>query len=364
VWCVEFGSDCLRLFGTQMSFPVTNKQWLLVRRPVGDFIPDVDLKLETTVINEIQEGEILVQHILLSVDPTNRIWMSDAPQYLPIIPLGSVMRSFGVGRVVASKNAAFKVGDWASAMLGWQQYCVLKTAYKLPVAESGLPADAFISLISFIGFTAYFGLKLIEPQAGQTLVVDAAAGAVGSLVGQLGKIFGLHVVGIAGGAEKCALLRDLGFDAAIDYKSENVGEALRRHCPKGIDLAFENVGGDIMDEILLQMNRNGRISVCGLISGYNSEPSGPKQFGQILMKRLTVKGFIVLDFESQYGEASKQLIEWYKQGKLRYISDIRDQPIEQTPHIAGELFNGKHGAGKLFQILPHDHNYEVKLTSQ
>jgi len=345
-----------------MSHATTNKRWVLVKRPEGDINPETDLRLEEVPIPDLTDGQFLVHNIFLSLDPTNRIWMSDAPQYLPVLPLGSVMRGISIGRVLASKNAEFAVGDFVSGMFGWQTHAISNTATKLDVNKLQVPLDCFMSLISFIGFSAYFGLGLVEPKAGETVVVDAAAGAVGSLVGQIAKIKGARVVGIAGGDDKCQLLRELGFDAAINYKKENVGEALRQHCPNGIDVLFENVGGEIFDEILLQMNLNGRISLCGLISTYNDlEPTGPKQFAQILMKRLTIKGFIVLDFAPRFGEAVVDFAKWYKEGKIRYISDVIDEPIEQAPYVVKKLFNGEHKSGKLIQLLTHDYDNQVKL---
>ncbi|MFN7930250.1 MAG: NADP-dependent oxidoreductase [Blastocatellia bacterium] len=326
-----------------------NRQWRLAARPVG-LIKDSDFTWTQETVPELADGQVLVQNKYLSLDPTNRIWVTDMPSYLPPVGIGEVMRGGGIGEVVESRNAAFNVGDHVQGMLGWQDYYVsngqgLQTLPKLP----GVPLTAFLGLFSHIGLTAYFGLlDITNPQAGETLVVSAAAGAVGSLVGQIGKIKGMHVVGIAGSDEKCQwIVDDLGFDAAINYKTEDVAARLKALCPNGIDVDFENVGGEILDIVLSQMNLGGRVSLCGLISGYNAETPvpGPKNFSHILFKRMRVQGFIVLDYASRAQECMNDLGQWLMQGKIKYKIDEADG-LDKAPQALNKLFSGGN-VGKL-----------------
>lgn len=329
----------------------TNRFFTLVSRPDGE-LSDSDLKLHEQPITAPAEGQIQVRTTCLSIDPTIRIWMSDVPQYLPPIEIGEVVRGIGVGVVEQSAHPGFKAGDRVLGLLGWSTHPTLDPALAgvqaLP-AELPLSDPKVLSLLGpTAGPTAYFGLLDVgQPREGETLVVDAAAGAVGSLVGQIGKIKGCRVVGIAGGPEKCAYVTDtLGFDACIDYKNADVGKGLDQHCPDGIDVCFENVGGPIFDEILLRMNLNGRVSLCGLIAGYNEAGTpvpGPYNFGMILMRRLRVQGFIVLDFAERFGRAHADLLQWVQEGKLQTLEDVR-KGFDTLPETLRRLLRGdKHG---------------------
>lgn len=326
-----------------------NRQWRLAARPVG-LIKDSDFTWTQEAVPELTDGQILVQNKYISLDPTNRVWVTDVPSYLPPVGIGEVMRGGAIGEVLESRDPAFAVGAHVQGLLGWQDYYVgagqgLQTLPNMP----GVPLTAFMGLFSHIGLTAYFGLlDITNPKAGETLVVSAAAGAVGSLVGQIGKIKGMHVVGIAGSDDKCRWIVDeLGFDAAINYKTENVLERLKTLCPNGIDVDFENVGGTILDNVMSLMNLHGRISLCGLISGYNSETPvpGPYNFPQIIGKRLRVEGFVVLDYYSRAQEAMNDLGQWLMQGKLKYKIDEVDG-LDKAPHALNKLFAGEN-TGKL-----------------
>ncbi|MBK8266341.1 MAG: NADP-dependent oxidoreductase [Nannocystis sp.] len=329
----------------------TNRSFTLISRPNGE-LSDSDLQRHEQPITAPAEGQIQVRTTCLSIDPTIRIWMSDVPQYMPPIGLGEVVRGLGVGVVEQSGHPDFAVGDRVLGLLGWSTHPTLTPALSgVQALPAGLPlSDAkVLSLLGLTaGPTAYFGLLEVgQPRAGETLVVDAAAGAVGSLVGQIGKIKGCRVVGIAGGPEKCAYVTDtLGFDACIDYKSADVGKGLDEHCPDGIDVCFENVGGPIFDEILLRMNLGGRVSLCGLIAAYNEAGKpvpGPYNFGMILMRRLRVQGFIVLDFIDRMGQATADLVQWAAEGKLKTLEDVR-QGFDTLPEALRQLLRGeKHG---------------------
>ncbi|AEP11416.1 Putative NADP-dependent oxidoreductase [Chloracidobacterium thermophilum B] len=325
-----------------------NRQWRLAARPVGNF-KDSDFTWHEEPVPDLADGQVLVRNIYLSLDPTNRIWAAQ-DSYLPAVPLGDVMRGVAVGVVEASRHAGFPVGTFVQGLLGWQLYYVGNGQGLTPIAK--IPGHSLLlyhGVLGAIGLTAYFGLLDIgRPREGETLVVSAAAGAVGSMVGQIGNIKGCHVVGIAGGPEKCRwIVEDLGFDAAIDYKHEDVAAALTRYCPKGIDVYFDNVGGAILDAALARMNNFGRVVACGAISQYTSEkpPAGPANFLLVISKRLRIEGFIVLDYLPRAQEAIPQLLEWIAQGRLKYRLDVVDG-LEQAPRAVQKLFDGSN-IGKL-----------------
>jgi NADPH-dependent curcumin reductase CurA len=329
-----------------------NHQWRLVSRPVGN-LKQTDFEWASTPIPEPGEGEVLVRVLYLSLDPTYRMWAA-TDTYLPAVPLGEVMRGITIGVVEKSNHPSLPAGTHVQGLLGWQEYAVCKPQHLniLPPLP-GVPLDAYFGLFGHIGMTAYFGLVDIgQPQSGETLVVSAAAGAVGSLVGQIGRLKGCHVVGIAGSDEKCRwLVEELGFNAAINYKSEDVHASLKKHCPNGIDIDFENVGGTILDAILTQINLHARIVLCGLISGYNATtpPRGPAAFGNILIKRARVEGFIVTDYQSRAIEAMTALGQWYAEGKIRYRID-QVEGLAQAPEALTRLFTGEN-IGKLLVKL-------------
>lgn len=330
-----------------------NRQWRLAARPVG-MIKESDFEWHKEPVPAPGEGELLIRNLYLSLDPTNRGWMTDRETYLPPVAIGDVMRGTAIGIVEESRNANFQQGAIVQGLLGWQDYAISNGAGLTVLPNNpALPLTAFFGLFGHIGLTAYFGLLDIgKPREGETLVVSAAAGATGSLVGQIGKIKGCRVVGIAGGAEKCRwLTEELGFDAAIDYKNESVVEGLKRHCPKGVDVYFENVGGQILDDVLTQINLKARIVLCGLISQYNAtEPvPGPYNFINILIKRARVEGFIVIDYLSRAQEAIADLSKWYSEGKIKYRVEVVEG-LDQAPKALNRLFDGSN-KGKLIVKL-------------
>lgn len=331
-------------------------QWRLARRPSGD-IGEGDLALQRKALPELRQGEIRVRTIYLSLDPTNRIWMSDIDQYMPPVQIGDVMRGLTIGVVEASANPDYRQGELVSGAWGWQSRANIGTAERVAKIRpmAGVPLSAFQGLFGMIGCTAYFGmLDIGQPKAGETVVVTAAAGAVGSIAGQLAKIAGARVVGIAGSAEKCRwITEELGFDAAIDYRKEDVAAALGRHCPDGIDVDFENVGGPHLDDILARINIGARIALCGLIATYNADGPvpGPYLFRNILMKRATVKGFIVSDYAKRFPEANRDLAKWYGEGKLKYRVDIVDG-LENAPTALRKLFDGSNNGKLMVRVSP------------
>ncbi|MFX1253399.1 MAG: NADP-dependent oxidoreductase [Promethearchaeota archaeon] len=335
-----------------------NRQWRLAARPVG-LIKESDFNWVEEPIPTPDEGEILVRNIYLSLDPTNRTWMNKEATYLPAMAIGAVMRGTAIGVVEVSHNKNFQRGDLVIGILGWQDYAVSdgKRLTKLS-KDLSVPLPGFLGVLGFIGLTAYFGLLDIGmPKPGETLVVSAAAGAVGSLVGQIGKIKGCHVVGIAGTEEKCRWITEtLGFDAAINYKTESVHEGLQKYCSKGVDVYFDNVGGKILDTVLRHINLKARIVLCGLISQYNAvEPvPGPYNFYRILTKRARVEGFIVLDYVNRADEALADLGRWMAEGKLKYRVDIVDG-LENAPKAINKLFDGSN-KGKLIVKVSEEPN--------
>jgi NADPH-dependent curcumin reductase CurA len=326
-----------------------NRQFRLKARPVGR-IKTSDFDLVREAIPEPKAGEALVRVLYLSLDPTNRIWMSDMDQYMPPVELGAVMRGGGVGVVVKSNSSRYKVGDHVSGLTGWQDYCIAdEGANAMGVLPQGLPVPltAMLGACGMTGLTAYFGLlELGQPKAGETVVVSAAAGAVGSVVGQIAKIKGCRAVGIAGGADKCRFLtEELGFDAAVDYKRPDWKERLAEATPKGIDVNFENVGGEIMEAVMARMNLFSRMPLCGMISGYNTDQPMRADFSPILMRRIAVRGFIVIDFMARYAEGAMQLAQWIAEGKLKHRETIVDG-LEEAPVAVNRLFDGAN-IGKL-----------------
>jgi len=332
---------------------IKNHQWCLASRPVG-LTKESDFEWKETELKEILEGQLLIRVIYLSIDPTNRGWIKNTDSYLPSVGIGDVMRGIAIGVVEESKNTNFVAGDIVQGMLGWQEYLISngEGLTKLP-KDLPVPLTAHFGLFGHIGLSAYFGLLDIgKPKPGETLVVSAAAGAVGSLVGQIGKIMGCRVVGIAGTDEKCQWLTDeLGFDAAINYKTESVFRRLKEHCPDGIDVYFDNVGGNILDTVLALINIKARIVICGLISQYNSEKPvpGPYNYGNILIKRARVEGFIVLDYFDRAEEAISKLAGWYGEGKINYRVDVVDG-LNNAPETMNRLFDGSHSGKLIVQV--------------
>lgn len=323
-----------------------NRQFRLAARPVGD-IKESDFEYREEPIPIPADGEVLVRTIYLSLDPTNRIWMSDMPQYMPPAEIGQVMRGVVIGVVEESKNPNFQPGNLVSGLLGWQDYAIVaenstSDLMRLP-DPLPYPLTAFVGPLGATGWTAYFGLLDIgQPKAGETVVVSAAAGAVGSVAGQIAKIKGCRVVGITGSDEKCQwLTQELGFDAAINYKTADLESAIAQSCPDGIDVYFDNVSGSILDAVLTKINLYARIPLCGLISTYNAtEPiPGPYNYSQILMKRARVEGFLILDYFPRMTEAITDIGQWLNQGKIKYALEIVEG-LENAPSAILKLFDG------------------------
>jgi NADPH-dependent curcumin reductase CurA len=302
-------------------------------------------------VPEPGEGEAVVKIEYFSLDPAMRGWVRDERSYLPPIELGAVMRSGAAGRVIASKNPSLPVGAGVMGMLGWQEYALIggNTGAMANVLPEGVDLVDALSIFGSTGITAYFGLLDIgQPKEGETIVVSGAAGGVGSIVGQIGKIVGCRVVGIAGTKQKCSWVVDeLGFDACIDYRTENVVDALGDACPNGIDVYFDNVGGDILDAALQHMNDFGRIVACGMISRYNdAEPGpGPRNITNIVTRRLLMQGFIVIDYLGRFAEAAMQLAVWAAEGKLKNRVQVVDGFLS-APTAVNMLFTGEN-TGKL-----------------
>src|SRR5215510_7876831 len=326
-----------------------NHQWRLVARPVG-MIKETDFEWAEEPVPSPAENQVLVRNLYLSLDPANRGWMREEGSYMKPIPLGSVMLGGTIGVVEESRHPYFKQGDKVQGLLGWQEYALADGSglKKLP-DDPNIPLTAYLGLFGMIGMTAYFGLlDITDPKPGETLVVSAAAGAVGSITGQIGKIKGCRVVGTAGSDEKCKwITEELGFDAAINYKSEKLREALKRTCPNGIDIYFDNVGGETLDAVIAQINLGARISICGLISQYNATAPvpGPYYFINILTKRARLQGFIITDYLPRAQEAIPELIKWYLEGKLKYRVDVVEG-LKEAPRAVNKLFDGSN-QGKL-----------------
>ncbi|KWF59975.1 NADP-dependent oxidoreductase [Burkholderia pseudomultivorans] len=336
-----------------MSTPV-NRQLLLKTRPEGR-VGREHFSLVETPVPALADGEVLVRVLYLSMDPTNRVWMSDVPQYLPPVAIGEVMRALGIGRVVASRHAGFAEGDLVQGLVGWQDYAVVPAEHaaqlvKLP-AESGLPLPTLLGACGMSGQTAYYGLTEIAPvQPGETLVVSAAAGSVGSIAGQIGKIHGARVVGIAGGPDKCRYLTDtLGFDAAVDYKADDFRQQLKAATPDGVHVNFENVGGEVMRAVLSRMVIGGRVALCGVISNYNSGRAAD-DVGVLISKRLTMRGFLILDYRNGR-EAVRTLAGWLRDGRLKAEETVADG-LENAPEVLNRLFDGDHRGKLVLRVDP------------
>ncbi|HTX13326.1 MAG TPA: NADP-dependent oxidoreductase [Solirubrobacteraceae bacterium] len=334
-----------------MSEP--NAQWRLAARPVG--LPkrsDWDYVHEPAP--EPADGQILVELEYLSLDPAMRGWMNEARSYVPPVGIGEVMRAGGIGRVTESRHPNFTAGELVSGMFGVQRYALSDGQGVRTVDTSLAPVPVHLGVLGMTGLTAYFGLLDVgRPEPGQTVVVSGAAGAVGNVAGQIARIKGCRTIGIAGGPEKCEwLTEELGFDAAIDYKAGEVRADLRQYAPNGVDVYFDNVGGELLDEVLRRLARNARVVICGAISQYNAEqpPRGPANYMQLLVERASMAGFLVFDYAKRYPEAVAQLAEWLQDGKLISREDVVRADLEQFPEVFLRLFRGEN-VGKLILEL-------------
>lgn len=319
-----------------------NRQWLYAKQPQGKIAADT-FEWTETAIPAAKEGEVLVRTRMLSLDPANRAWMM-GKTYRDALQPGQVMSGFTIGEVVESKAPGLAVGDIVEGDWGWQDYAALP-ARRLTRRTTKAPLELLIGPLSVTGLTAYFGLLEVgQPKPGDTVLVSAAAGAVGTMVGQIAKLAGCRVVGTAGGPDKCNwLVRDLGFDAAVDYKAGGVRRALAAACPDGIDVYFDNTGGPVLDAALSLMNLRGRIACCGNVSQYDVEKPAPGPMavpGLIVTKRLRMEGFIVMDFYDRRDEAERRLARWVEQGRIKAVVDIVDG-LDKAPEALIGLFNGR-----------------------
>ncbi len=331
-----------------------NRQWLLNSRPEG-MVSENNFRLAESDIPKPKMGEVLVRVLWLSFDPTQRGWMA-RDTYVPKIPLGEVMRSFAVGEVIESNNNPdYNVGELVTGLFGWQDYIATdgKGMTGMRKVPKGIPPNLALSLFGITGLSAYFGVNDIgQCKSGETFVVSAAAGAVGSIAGQVAKkIKGCRTIGIAGGKAKCDwIVKEAGFDGAIDYHSEDVGKRLSELCPQGIDVYFDNVGGPILDMVLERINLHARIVLCGSISRYNTNvPFGPSNYFNLTARRARMEGFLVLDYAQRYPEAVQALAKWLAEDKLKQKEDI-ETGLENAPKAFMKLFKGENFGKQLLKI--------------
>jgi NADPH-dependent curcumin reductase CurA len=331
-----------------MTTTMVNRRILLAARPDGLVTEDCLARVEEPV-PEVGEGEVLVRVLSLSVDPTNRVWMREEDSYLPAIRLGDVVRAAGLGEVVESRRDGYAPGDLVMGLPGWQEWWLLSGDEMGNVVPGGIPPEDMLSIFGSTGLTAYFGLLDIgHPQPGETVVVSGAAGGVGSVAGQIARIVGAgRVVGIAGTDEKCRWVVDeLGFDACVNYRTEDVGARLRETCPDGVDVFFDNVGGEILDAVLDQITIGARVVLCGAISEYNrDEYRGIRNCANLIMQRGRMEGFIILDYVDRFPEAIGALLPWVLEGRIKYSVEVVDG-LEHAPETLNRLFTGEH-SGKL-----------------
>jgi NADPH-dependent curcumin reductase CurA len=330
-----------------------NHQFRLATRPVGA-VKRSDFSYASEAVRPLADGEVLVKIQYVSLDPAMRGWLNASEDsYMPPVAIGEVMRAIAVGRVTESKNSNFAVGDHVSGLMGVQEYAVSNGQGLNKVNPALAPLPMYLSVLGMTGLTAYFGLFDVGlPKAGDTVVVSGAAGAVGAIVGQLAKAHGARVIGIAGGADKCRYLVDeLGFDAAIDYKTEDMAAALKQHAPKGVDVFFDNVGGDILDAVLGRLAHGARIVICGAISQYNNTSAikGPSNYMQLLVKRASMRGVMVADYYPRAMEAITAMGGLLATGKLKSREDVV-QGLETFPETFLKLFDGSNNGKLVLQV--------------
>ena len=328
-----------------------NKQMLLASRPTG-WVEEANFKLVETPVPEIRDGQVLVRNHWLSLDPYMRGRMNDTKSYAAPVNLGDVMIGGTAGEVVQSKHPKFKVGDKVVGMLGWQQFGVSDGTMLMQVDDRHIPLSAYLGTVGMPGVTAWYGLmEICQPKAGETVVVTAASGAVGSVVGQLAKMQGCRAVGIAGGAEKCRyVVEELGFDACVDYKAGKLWKDIKEATPQGIDCLFENVGGEIFDTLLARMNAFSRIALCGLIAQYNSEPYPMKNIGSVLVNRIRMQGFIVSEHMERWPQALKELGQGVATGKIKYRETVAEG-LENAPKAFIGLLKGANLGKQLVKLI-------------
>jgi len=337
-----------------LEIPAHNTQWLLRRRPQGE-VQHADFTVRRAERPQPQPGQVLVRNILLMVPPSMRLWMNEEASYMPPQPLGEVMMGGTLGVVVASDDPRLPPGSYVNGMGGWQHYHLARPE-QLQVLRphAQLPLAVYRSVLDVQGLTAWCGLVDVgRPQAGETLVVTAAAGNVGSLVCQIGRKLGLRVIGIAGSAEKCRwLVQDCGIDAAIDYKSEDVAARLDALCPEGVDILFENVGGEVMDLVMARLRKGARIVLCGLIAGYNGQaPHAHRSLMNLVYKAVRMEGFLVLDHLHRLAEVIERLQAWVLDGSLKYQLDCIDG-LDQAVTALNRVFRGENRGMQIVRLTP------------
>ena len=331
-----------------------NRQWVLAERPDG-MVGEHNFKWQEVEVKSPKEGEMLLKNLYLSFDPAQRGWMEDRKSYVPPVQINEVMRAGSVAQVIESKHPDFKEGEIVQGTFGWQDYAVsdgsgMLSATKVP---EDMPITAPLSVFGVTGLTAYFGLLDIgQPKEGDTVVVSGAAGATGSIAGQIAKIKGCKVIGTAGGPEKCRwLTEEANFDGAIDYKSANLSNSLRELCPEGINVVFDNVGGEFLNVTLAQLALNARIVLCGAISRYNEKilPPGPSNYMALIFMRAKMEGFIVLDYAPKFPKAIEEISGWVREGKIIYKEDIQEG-LENAPSTLVRLYTGQNVGKQLLKI--------------
>lgn len=334
-----------------------NRRFTLVRRPSGLPVAD-DFALVEAPLPDVPEGAMLVRNVYASLDPAIRGWLDDTPSYLPPVALGDPVRATTVGRVLASRNPDYATGQWVLGLNAIEDVSLVSSGgFTMPIDADAVPSVTnYLSVLGAVGLTAYFGLLEVgKPQPGETVLVSGAAGAVGSLVGQIAKIQGCRAVGIAGGPEKCRrLVEDYGFDAAIDYRGKSVealSAAIGEVAPDGVDVVFENVGGDVLDATLLHLNRGARIALCGLISEYNSAtgPKGARNLWQLIVKSASISGFLISDFLPRFAEGGAEMASWLAEGRLRCDEHV-ERGIENALPAFLRLFEGSNQGKMILQI--------------
>lgn len=330
----------------------TNTQIVLNETPRGQ-LEESHFQIQKGAVPDVAEGEVLVRSVLLSLDAANRAWMQGAT-YKSAVEPGQVMHGYAIGEVVDSRSPSYAAGDLVAGELGWQEYAAMKAKVVQPIGDHR-PLTNYLSVLGIAGLTAHHGLlTVVGLDEGETLLVSAAGGSVGSLVGQIGKIKGARVVGVAGGPEKCRWVEEeLGFDACIDYKSGSLSKSLREHCPNGVDVYFDNVGGDVLQSALFAMNLKGRISCCGAVSQYDTAtPKGPLGVpGLLVTKRLTMRGFIAMDFPERDADALGDLAAWSSSGKMKVVEDVLDG-LESAPRGLIGLLAGENRGKRMVRVGP------------
>jgi NADPH-dependent curcumin reductase CurA len=339
-----------------VSRTLVNAQCRLAARPVG--LPQAsDWSYVEEPAPEPGDGEFRVQVEYLSLDPAMRAWMNPGRSYVPPVEIGEVMRAAGIGRVIDSRHPDYDVGEQVYGVFGVQRYAISDGSGVTRVDTTLAPAPVHLGVLGISGLTAYFGLLDIgKPEPGQTVVVSGAAGSVGNIVGQIARIKGCRAIGIAGGPDKCRwLVEELGFDAAIDYKAGELRSQLKASAPDGVDVFFDNVGGEVLDQVLRRLARGARVVISGAVSQYNATeaPRGPANYMQLLVTRSSMTGFVIFDYADRFGEGVAQLAQWLQAGELRSREDIVQGDIDQFPDVLLRLFRGEN-TGKLVLALPGD----------